>query len=136
MSACSVFREINFSRKIATLIATQGEKLSLECYYTSLSPSPAKTRRKNPLHFPSPSFTFYTAYLSVYGFHTFHFQRKHTQKLFRFTQAELSGSGVRFFRLRHLSAQLCMLFAFLIFPSTKYEKTFRLESNILLHCSL
>ncbi len=43
ISFCSVFRGINFSRKMATLTATQGEKLSLHCYYTSLSPSPAKT---------------------------------------------------------------------------------------------
>ncbi len=122
---------------MATLTATQGEKLSLHCYYTSLLLR-LKQGGKTPLHFPSPSFTFYTAYFSVYGFHTCNFQRKHTQKLFIFTQAELSGSGVWFFRLRQETFRPTV-FAFCIldlFPSTKCEKYFRLESNILLPCSL
>jgi hypothetical protein len=71
ISTCSVFRGINFSRKLATLTATQGEELSLHCYYTSLSPSPAKTFSISFIyflywvsfhlrvsHFPFPSETF------------------------------------------------------------------------------
>jgi hypothetical protein len=90
---CSVFRGINFSRKMATLTATQGEKLSLECYYTSLSPSPAKT---------FSIFFIYFLYWVSFRLRVSHFPfpSETCREAFGFTQAELSGSGVRFFRFR------------------------------------
>ncbi len=84
ISACSVFRGINFSLKMATLTATQGEELCLHCYFTSLSPYPAKTFSISFIYF------LYGVSLRLRAPH-FPFPSETYREAFGFTRAELSA---------------------------------------------
>ncbi len=109
ISIYSVFHGINFSRKIATLTATQGEKLSLCLPSTATILRSLLLRLKHSL---SPSFTFYWVSfhlrVSHFPFPSETYLRIHAGGTFRFR------STIFLTKTEKLSAQLCWLFLFLI----------------------